>query len=218
MPDPRDLLAFSPVYRFVQWVFGGGARHAYVRDYLRVLPGERVLDVGCGPADVLAHLDPSVRYTGVDLSPRYIDAARRRFGGRGEFYLESVRDTTVREPGSFDLVMANGLIHHLDDEEARRLLETAREALKPTGRFVSLDGCFVAGQGRLARWLVSRDRGRFVRHRDDYLRLAREVFPSVTWDVRHDLTRVPYTHLIMTCRPAARAAARRAAAAEERQP
>ena len=44
---------------------------------------------------------------------------------------------------------------------------------------------------------VSRDRGEFVRRREDYVRLAEGCFARVESFVRHDLLRIPYTHLIM---------------------
>jgi hypothetical protein len=90
-------------------------------------------------------------------------------------------------------------LHHLADDEALALLRLARAALKPGGRFVTFDGCLVDGQSAFARFLLRRDRGRFVRHRDDYLRLASRVFPNVTASVRHDLLRLPYTHIILEC-------------------
>ena len=77
-----------------------------------------------------------------------------------------------REQGTFSLVMATGVLHHLDDERAARLYELARRALRPNGRLITYDGCFVPEQSKTARWLLSHDRGKFVRTREAYLRLA----------------------------------------------
>ena len=44
-----------------------------------------------------------------------------------------------------------------------------------------------------------KDRGKFVRTREEYLRLASARFPKVEPHLRHDLLRIPYTHLIMRC-------------------
>ena len=96
-------------------------------------------------------------------------------------------------------MLATGVVHHLDDERAIRLFELACHALKPDGRLITYDGSFVEGQTRLARFVVSRDRGRFVRTRHAYLALASEYFERVESAVRHDLLRIPYTHLILQC-------------------
>ncbi len=75
----------------------------------------------------------------------------------------------------------------------------ARAALKPNGRFVSLDGAFVEAQARVARILLRRDRGKFVRYAEAYHGLASQVFPQVSLSVRHDLLRIPYTHVLLEC-------------------
>ena len=95
--------------------------------------------------------------------------------------------------------IASGLLHHLTNEQAVATLAVASRALRAGGRCVTLDGCFVPGQSRFARWMLHRDRGKFVRDLPRYLALAEAVFPMVIPAIRHDLLRVPYTHLILEC-------------------
>lgn len=175
------------------------ARVAYAEQYLKARPGERVLDLGCGPGDVLSSL-PDCDYVGVDVEPRYIDAARRRYGGRGAFRCMPLADFVLEAPRSFDLVMANGVLHHLDDPQADALLGLAAQAMKDGGRTVTFDGCYVPGQSRIAKTLLGWDRGKFVRREADYLRLAKAHFGDVRSEIRHDLLSFPYTLVIMTCR------------------
>jgi SAM-dependent methyltransferase len=194
------ILHFSMGYRlFTRLVGGGSAWETYLTQHVKPVAGEKVLDIGCGPADILDSLPP-VDYTGIDISPDYILSAKKRFGSRGRFYCSDVGEATVeQERGSFDLVLATGVLHHLDDEIAGKLFTLARLALRPGGRLVTYDGCYVPGQSRIARWLLQHDRGTFVRTRPEYLRLASMHFPRVESDLRHDLLRMPYTHLIMRC-------------------
>jgi hypothetical protein len=84
-----------------------------------------------------------------------------------------------------------GVIHHLDAAQAARLFDLARLALRPTGCLVSYDGCYVPQQSRIARWLLAKDRGKFVRPREDFLWLALARFSKVEPHLRHDLLRVP---------------------------
>jgi hypothetical protein len=63
-----------------------------------------------------------------------------------------------------------------------------------------LDGVWAAGQSRFAKFLLSRDRGRFVRHADEYVALASTSFSAVNSTVRHDMLRIPYSHIILECR------------------
>jgi SAM-dependent methyltransferase len=193
------VLALPTAYRTFIRLIGGGYLRTYVDDYLQPRTNEQVLDVGCGPGDIFPFL-PDVRYVGVDLSPDYIAAARKRYGTQGEFKCQDVADLAASEPGSFDLVMANGLLHHLDDNLVAHLMNIARQVLKPGGRLVTLDGCWLPGQSWVARYLLSKDRGQFVRDEASYLALARRSFGEVKGHIRHDLLRIPYTHIIMVCR------------------
>jgi SAM-dependent methyltransferase len=194
-----SVLSLPAGYRLWTRLVGGEVWKVYVAEYVKPLPGEKVLDIGCGPADILAYL-PDVEYTGLDISPEYIDAAKKRYGARGRFWCGDVGVAGIeREQSTFNLVLSTGVIHHLDDERAKKLYDLARLALRPDGRLITYDGCFVPGQSKIARWLLSRDRGKFVRTKEEYLRLASVRFPRIEAHIRHDMLRMPYTHLITRC-------------------
>ena len=198
----KTLLALPAAYEAFSLLVGAGrSRRIYVHDHVRALPGQKLLDIGCGPADILDYL-PSIDYYGFDISPAYIESARRRYGDRGRFFCERVAEAKAfrEHAGTFDIALATGVLHHLGDDEARSLFEVAARALKPGGRLVTLDGCFVEGQSRIGRYLLAHDRGRFVRVESEYVRLARGVFGAVGATVRDDLLRIPYTHIVLECR------------------
>lgn len=192
------MLGVPAVFRaFKRSILTERGNRLYLDEHVRARPGDRVLDIGCGVADVLEEL-PEVDYHGFDLSQPYIDAARARYGARGRFECAAVSELSLGElEGSCEVVMANGILHHLSDADANRLLRTAAAALKPGGHVVTFDGCYLDGQRRLSRWLVSLDRGEHVRRVDAYLELAREVFPDATSHVYSDLLRIPYDHVIL---------------------
>jgi cyclopropane fatty-acyl-phospholipid synthase-like methyltransferase len=201
MIDPRRLLSRSGVYsRFRQLVSGRDTAGRLAREFLRIAPGERVLDIGCGPGDILATLPEGIDYFGFDNNPAYIEAARARFGNRGTFEVRSVSPEAMDEIAAFDVVIAIGVVHHLTDQEARTLFAGAAKALKPDGRLVTFDGAFVKGQNPIARLLLKLDRGRHVRSPEAYVALAEPNFESVEPRIVHDLLAVPYTHIIMEAR------------------
>ena len=202
-PNPLHLFESPALYR----LFGSSVGRTrqwriFARDYVRARPGERILDVGCGPADVLADLPDGIDYVGFDQSARYVDAARRRYGARGAFFVGTVDHAIVDRlgPASFDVVIAHGLLHHLDDRQAREFFALARTALRPGGRLVTADGCFVPGQSPIARLLLALDRGRYVRSPAAYVALASTAFPPPETHVRHDSAYVPYTTVYLVCR------------------
>jgi SAM-dependent methyltransferase len=194
----KSLLERPRVYSLFRRLVGrDSARAVYAREHLRLHAGQRVLDLGCGPGDILQFL-PAVQYTGYDINPAYIERARRRYGERGEFHCAAV-DEALPLRGPYDVVIAHGVLHHLDDAQARTLFRIARRVLAPAGRLVTFDGCYADGQPALARLALALDRGRHVRTRDGYERLARAEFEEVRGFLRQGLIRIPYTHLIMEC-------------------
>jgi SAM-dependent methyltransferase len=191
----RRLLSAPLVYSLLQKVTGGW--EPFIETYARPRPRDRILDLGCGPADVLSAL-PEVNYVGLDLSPRYVEAARRRWGARVEFHCVDVSDAKIGQ-ARFDIVLALALLHHLDDDQVRKVMQLASSVLTEAGRLVTLDCAHVRGQHPVARWLIRKDRGRNVRSPDGYRALAKESFRNVNVTVRHNLLRVPYTHAVLEC-------------------
>lgn len=133
---------------------------------------------------------------GSTKSEGYIKRARRRFGSRATFVCSPVSAAAV-EPESFAIAIAYGVIHHLDDPAAADLYSLAHRALRPGGRLVTFDGCFVNGQSRVARTLPTRDRGEFVRQAEEYLALVPSTVEILRSDIRHDALRIPYTVLVV---------------------
>jgi len=200
-PGIARLLDFPRVYSGFANLIGGDARSAYTREYVRPVPGQRIVDIGCGPADIVSEMPDGVEYVGIDMSPQYIDAARARFGHRASFHCQPISPELGVRLAPFDIAMANGVLHHLDDARALDLLQLARASLAEGGRLVTLDGCYVPNQPAIARWLLKMDRGKHVRAQEAYVELARRAFGTVVPHLRQDLLRIPYTHLIMECRP-----------------
>jgi SAM-dependent methyltransferase len=110
--------------------------------------GEKVLDVGCGLAQLTRALarsaGPSGRVVGVEASPAQLAEARRQAGRDGEDNLVELRagdalglPLAAGEWGSFDVVHARFLLEHVRDPlgVVRQMVAAAR----PGGRLVLAD-------------------------------------------------------------------------------
>jgi SAM-dependent methyltransferase len=194
----RALLSHPQVYRRFQNLMGAERlRKQLVSDFVRPVPGQTILDIGCGPADILNHL-PHVNYFGFDISSQYIEQAKGRFGDRGQFFCQPLAAAALKLLPEVQLVFAFGLLHHVSDTSAEEILRLAFSALAPGGRLITFDPCYEPGQNPLAKFLIARDRGQHVRHKAGYQRLAETVFPSPRVEIQHARW-IPYTRCIMEC-------------------
>ena len=196
----RSILDNPVTYRLFTRRLPGArsARTHFADQYVKMSEGDRVLDIGCGIGDILAYL-PSCEYVGFDMNPDYIAQANKLYGNRGTFMCKKVTRHSIEKNSYFDIVLAMGILHHLDDSEAKELFEMSRDVLKESGKLVTLDGILYDGQSSIERYIMSKDRGKHIREREQYLALASNVFPNVKDSILHDLLRIPYSHIILTC-------------------
>ena len=184
---------------FRNFVLKTQATEHWKNHWQRIVPGDSVLDIGCGTGESLETM-PEISYLGLDYNAGYVERARGRYGSRGEFRVFDISHDVLAESNRFDLVLCYGVLHHLTDGQVAKLMETAHRAMKPTGRLLTLDGVYHEGQPLLSRWMVSRDRGRFVREEKEYLRLAGLHFTNVRHELMQNMLRIPFSHIVMECR------------------
>ena len=193
----RAVLSSPVIYDGFQWLMGGRVgRTDFAGTMVRAGAGMRVLDIGCGTGELLDYLPPGVHYHGWDISAAYVAAARARFGAKGTFTCGLLTESDVVREMPYDVVIASGVLHHLDDGQVRELARLAQLAVRGGGRFVSIDPVLMPGQHPLARLLIQRDRGQHVRAPQQYLDLVQPAFSTASGIVRHRRW-VPYTHWMM---------------------
>ncbi len=188
------------LYNLFQDVIGGNAlRRKFIQSHVRAKAGDKVIDIGCGPAQILPWL-PDVDYLGLDINRAYIASAKRTHAGKGTFVVGDTKsfwdDSRFRNS---DIVIGLGILHHLSDDDAAHCIRFAHHALKQGGRFVSLDACWVPNQGFLSRYIMSKDRGQNVRTEHGYRRLAGKVFKNVDSWVDTKPMRIPYVTVVLEC-------------------
>ncbi len=162
----KRLWDLSLVYRAWQLPFER-QKFAPVGRFLKDADVRSVLDVGCGPGTNAAQFADRA-YIGIDLSPAYIQSARRRYGDR--FVVGDAAAGLPPEGAPYDMVLVNSLLHHLDDGAVTRVLGAATALLAPDGAVHVLD-LELPARRSLARFLALNDRGDHVRPRADWLEL-----------------------------------------------
>jgi SAM-dependent methyltransferase len=194
----RGVLSHPTVYSTFQYLMGAKQGWSlFVNSYVRPKNGDAILDIGCGPADIVEYL-PRVDYWGFDVSEEYIAKAKVKYGKCGRFYAKSLTLADIEDMPKFDLVIVCGLLHHVNDQVANDIFNLAHAALKSGGRLVTIDPCFSSDQSFIARFLISKDRGQNVRNLSGYESLAGAAFSKFTASVKHKAW-IPYTHCIIEC-------------------
>lgn len=116
-------------------------------DAVRLRPGERVIDVGCGTGtttlEAARRVRPGGSAVGIDVSPPMLRLARERARAAGAndiAFVEADAQVHVFDEGGFDAVISRNGLMFFDDPDAA-FAHLAR-ALRPGGRIA-----FVAPQG-----------------------------------------------------------------------
>lgn len=193
----KKFLDFPIVYQLFQEAGGFfGARVKAIGEFIEIKPGMRVLDIGCGPGYIRKYLPQDIDFIGFDIDQSYIDHANAQFGQQGRFYCRFFDEKAAQEFAPVDIVMMNGVLHHIPDEELTETLANVRAVLRPGGLLFTLDGCYRDGQSAFRKWMLDNDRGRFVRNEAGYRRLLAKTFDTVDLHIRENYSRVPYTFVI----------------------
>ncbi|WP_320957583.1 class I SAM-dependent methyltransferase, partial [Enterocloster asparagiformis] len=116
------------------------------------LPGDRVLDLGCGNGNLIRMLREVKRAScwGADLSSQMIREAGKNLGDKVNLAVADAAALPYGD-GQFDIVICNASFHHYTEPE--RAVEEIRRVLRTGGTLILGDPTI---PGRLARKLLNR--------------------------------------------------------------
>jgi 2-polyprenyl-3-methyl-5-hydroxy-6-metoxy-1,4-benzoquinol methylase len=139
-----DLIAIDGAYQFEALRAGPAPQRFWHHSKLRCVdallppvPGDFVLDVGCGSGVVTSHLaQRAARAVGIDGNPDAIEFARRQFGSeRARFQLGLVDDGFAVD-APVDKAYCLEVVEHIYRPQALAMLVRIRETLRPGGRLL----------------------------------------------------------------------------------
>jgi SAM-dependent methyltransferase len=193
----RKALASATIYDTYQSLIGAPKCHErFIRDMVKPRSGERILDIGCGVGASVRYLPTDISYVGIDISEHYIARARTNYGDRGEFICADAGALSAKTLGAFDRAFSFGVLHHLSNEAAERVVQLVRRVVKPGGTFVTIDPCHEARQHPVAKLLIANDRGEYIRDPVGFERIVAGL-GTVRTKVHHNLLRITFSQIVM---------------------
>jgi len=192
------LLSHHYVYFLSQKIMSGiSFREKIARLYIKK-QNINILDIGCGPAEILASLN-NVNYFGYDINSNYINYAKKKYlSKKPKLYCKKFTISEVKKLPKFDVVLLFGLIHHLNNQENKNLISLCKKVLKKGGFVLTEDPILIKKQNFIARKLVELDRGANVRTEINYIKLLKSNFKVVKSKIYHQ-SFIPYTWFVTRC-------------------
>ena len=141
-------------------------RRRLVHEALAAVPGERILDVGCGPgfytAELLDRVGSDGSVVGVDQSESMLALAERRCSGHDNVEFKVGEATLIPvEDGAFDAALSVQVLEYV--AEATAAIGEMHRALRPGGRILVWDvdwatvSWYSSDPARMARVLTAWD-------------------------------------------------------------
>ena len=182
----ESLLAeHGETYRALDW----GSRESQQKRFevlagIGISAGDRILDVGCGLADLNAWLiehRPGVKYSGIDLTPGMAERAQSRFP-TVQILNKTIFDLDL-SIGSFDYLFASG-IFFLRKENPRQYIEsTIVRMFNSATRGIAFNS--------LSAWARAKVDGEFYAEPVDVVNFCKTLSPYVV--LRHDYHPADFT-------------------------
>ena len=173
----RQLSQQPILFDCLRWGLEGGfhehkqllKRHFHQRDL-------RILDCGCGTGIYAKHFSPK-GYVGIDVSVAYLDRAKRL---NPDYRFECMDAMDLRfEDGSFDAVFVSGVVHHMSNDDVKKVFAEIHRVLHRSGVLLLWEDVPTRSRFNVVGSLVHRfDMGAFIRPAPEYASLLEDRFTT----------------------------------------
>ena len=121
----------------------------------------RVLEVGCSAGNISAVFkDVDCDFVGIDMDEPVLIFARSHYAKYAHMTFKCLNLIgSAHDLGKFDLIIFNGMCHHVDSDILTELLETAKTLLAESGLIVVSDPIITEDLGWLEQSMIKLDRG-----------------------------------------------------------
>lgn len=126
---------------------------------------QAVLDFGSGVGSNCV-LFSSEKYVGMDIDERRVTYATKKYPNYR--FIHFHEDKVPFQGQSFDYILMVAVLHHISSDKIAKYLNALTKILKPDGKMIILEPCFMP-RYRYRNWFMKIiDRGKFIRDQDGY--------------------------------------------------
>lgn len=187
------LAEHGQTYRALDW----GSRESQHKRFevltdIGIAAGDRILDVGCGLADLNAWLiehRPGVEYSGIDLTPGMVKSAQARFPN------ETISNQTVFDltspVESFDYLVASGIFFLRTVNPIQYMESTIEHMFKLAAKGIAFNS--------LSSWAQNKSSEEFYADPAEVIHFCKRMSPYVV--LRHDYHPADFTVYLYRFQP-----------------
>jgi SAM-dependent methyltransferase len=158
-----------------------------------------VLDIGCGPANILKKLS-LINYYGYDIEINHINHAQKNFRSKNFHFFDKIfSEKEIFNLPKFDFVLLLGIIHHLNNNEVKKILILIKRVLKKNGKLLILDNVLTQNQNFVAKYLIKKDKGNNIRNLNKYKLFLQKDYLIENIKINQQKF-IPYTWLTISCK------------------
>ena len=125
----------------------------------------RIIDIGCGPGRLsVSAIERGFSYVGIDNNKKYIDYCKKAYSNCDIKFIHGDA-TNCFQSSSGDIVIMNGIMHHLKDRQIFQIIEKCKQSRA----FIVADHLYNVGKDQaIVRLLQRLDRGKYIRKYQTY--------------------------------------------------
>ena len=193
-----NLINSPAIYKLIQKIMMGTSFRKKIIENNIKKENLNILDIGCGPAEVIDNF-PHSNYYGFDIDKRSIQYAKKKYPSSNfHFYCKKFKKSELKKLPKFDFVILFGILHHLNNNEVKLILNLCKKKMKKNSKLLTADPIFIDNQNKIAKFFISKDRGKNVRKKNEYLSLIKSSFKKFKIKITHQ-SFPPYTWFSSIC-------------------
>ena len=194
----KRILAYPRIYNLYQKLIGSNAYlERFSKKFINAKECEKILDMGCGTANILPFLGTGIKYWGIDFSQKYIDYASKKYLNQTFICGNICEKNNLND--NFDIIISKGVMAGLNDEQLLKMFDVIVALSNKKTKIILSDMNYRNDASFFEKFIQSNERNKELRSKDDYIKLISQKFNIDKMTELHNVYRIPYSRIVFEC-------------------